>query len=249
MAKLKGLIKIKGTLDDLTFYKGKEGYLIRTKGGVSGDRIKTDPRFQRTRENGSEFANSAKSGKLLRRAIRTMLKDAKDNGVTARLTQAMSKVKNKDTTSARGSRSVAVGILTVAGKEQLKGFNFNNNSILDGILAKEYQLDTLTGELSMLDFNPIEDVEIPVEATHMTFRSMYLSLDFTTGQKEVNLSNKVNLPIDETVSDVTLTPTVPTGLGSKFYLLAISFFQETNGVQYALHNGRFNALQVLEVLD
>ncbi len=33
MAKLKSIIKIEGTLDDLTF-KGKEGYLVKTKGGV-----------------------------------------------------------------------------------------------------------------------------------------------------------------------------------------------------------------------
>ena len=35
MAKLKGIIKLEGTLDNLTFYKGKEGYLVKTKSGVS----------------------------------------------------------------------------------------------------------------------------------------------------------------------------------------------------------------------
>ena len=32
MAKLKGIIKLEGTLDNLTFYKAKEGYLVKTKG-------------------------------------------------------------------------------------------------------------------------------------------------------------------------------------------------------------------------
>ncbi|WP_240924871.1 hypothetical protein [Leeuwenhoekiella sp. ZYFB001] len=41
MAVLKGLIKIIGSLDGLTFYKGKNGYFIRTKGGISKSRIKT----------------------------------------------------------------------------------------------------------------------------------------------------------------------------------------------------------------
>ncbi len=49
MAKLKSLIKIEGTLDDLTFYKGKEGFLVRSKGGVSKKRINNDPAFARTR--------------------------------------------------------------------------------------------------------------------------------------------------------------------------------------------------------
>ena len=59
MAKLKGIIKLEGTLDNLTFYKAKEGYLVKTKGGVSKERIQNDPAFERTRENGSEFGSSA----------------------------------------------------------------------------------------------------------------------------------------------------------------------------------------------
>ena len=78
MAKLRSLIKVEGTLDDLTFYKGKEGYLVRTKGGVSANRIKSDPAFARTRENGSEFGHCATSGKILRRAVINLIADAKD---------------------------------------------------------------------------------------------------------------------------------------------------------------------------
>lgn len=248
MAKLRSLIKIEGTLDDLTFYKGEDGYLVRTKGGVSGDRIKTDPKFQRTRENGREFANSAKSGKLLRRAIRTLLKDAKDTRVTSRLTQSMSKVKNSDVTSSRGNRNVAVGILTADGKNQLKGFDFNNKSILENVLAIDYVLNTTTGALQLDDFIPMEDIGKPIGATHVSFRTMFLSLDFVTRQKDVQMSSTVNLPIDEVVADVVLTANTPTGPGSKFYLLAISFFQEVNGVQYPLNNGSFNALQILDVI-
>ena len=50
MAKLKGIIKLEGTLDNWTFYKGKEGYLVKTKSGVSKERIQNDPAFERTRE-------------------------------------------------------------------------------------------------------------------------------------------------------------------------------------------------------
>lgn len=60
MAKLNSFIKIEGTLDNLTFYRGKDGYLVRTKGGISKSRIKNDPEFIRTRENGVEFGNIAR---------------------------------------------------------------------------------------------------------------------------------------------------------------------------------------------
>jgi hypothetical protein len=45
MAKLKGILKIEGTLDELTFYKTQDGHLVKTKGGVSADRIANDPNF------------------------------------------------------------------------------------------------------------------------------------------------------------------------------------------------------------
>ena len=52
MAKQSGIIKLKGTIGDIAFYKTRDGHLARTKGGVSADRIQNDPVFQRTRENG-----------------------------------------------------------------------------------------------------------------------------------------------------------------------------------------------------
>ena len=66
MGKLKSFIKLEGTLDGLTFYKSQDGYMVRTKGGVSKNRIMKDPAFKRTRENLSEFALNAKSGKFMK---------------------------------------------------------------------------------------------------------------------------------------------------------------------------------------
>ncbi len=40
MAKLKGILKIEGTLDELTFYKTQDGHLVKTKGGVSAAPLK-----------------------------------------------------------------------------------------------------------------------------------------------------------------------------------------------------------------
>ena len=59
MARQKGIIKLKGSIGDVSFYKTKDGYLAREKSGVDKDRIKNDPAFQRTRENGAEFTHRA----------------------------------------------------------------------------------------------------------------------------------------------------------------------------------------------
>lgn len=249
MAKYKSLFNVEGTLGEVTFYKGKDGYYVRSKGGVSKQRILNDPNFVRTRENLSEFGNMASSGKQLRQAINALLGDAKDNRVTSRLTKVLSKVKNEDQTSLRGQRNVATGLLTDLGKHWLKGFNFNKNANLDSVLLTGYSLDTVTGEVNIADLIPNQQMNVPGGATHVTFSAAFLNLDLSTNESDLQVSNPVNLPINGTETTVTLTPTVAaTGTGQSVYLLKAAFFQEINGQQYPLNNGAFNALQIIEIL-
>jgi hypothetical protein len=37
MARQKGIIKLDGTIGDITFYKSKDGYLAREKGGIPAE--------------------------------------------------------------------------------------------------------------------------------------------------------------------------------------------------------------------
>lgn len=248
MAKQTGIIKLKGTIGDISFYKTKDGHLAREKGGVDGDRIANDPAFVRTRENNSEFGTSASSGKLLRDALRRMMMRASDGRVTSRLTKVMTGVKNLDATSPRGQRNVGVAIALPEAKARLNGFNFNIKSILGSVLYKEFDVDTATGITTILGLIPMNDIAFPAGATHVTFRAGWAKVDFAQGLKVTKLSNKVNAPLDETQIDVTLTPSaVPVGTGTNFFLLMIEFFQEVNGVQYSLNNGQYNALSVVDV--
>jgi hypothetical protein len=59
---------------------------MREKSGIDANRIKNDPAFQRTRENGSEFGRAGKAGKTLRTALRTLLLNSSDGRVVSRLT-------------------------------------------------------------------------------------------------------------------------------------------------------------------
>ena len=120
MARQKGIIKLKGTIGDSTFYKTKDGHLAREKGGVDASRIASDPAFQRTRENGFEFGRTGKTGKTLRTALRTLLINSTDGRMVSRLTQAMIKVIQADVTNDRGLRNVIDGEA-----ELLAGFDFN----------------------------------------------------------------------------------------------------------------------------
>ncbi|MFD2433745.1 hypothetical protein ACFSO9_09495 [Mesonia maritima] len=125
MAEQSGIIKLKGTLGGISFYKTSDGYLAREKGGVSAQRIATDPVFQRTRENNAEFATAGKAGKLMRNSIQVLLQNAKDRRCVGRLTRALLSVIKSDTVNIRGERNVQEGNMQL-----INGFEFNQNGKL-----------------------------------------------------------------------------------------------------------------------
>jgi hypothetical protein len=47
MARQKGIIKLDGTIGNITFYKSKDGYLAREKGGIPVDRISSEKNLRK----------------------------------------------------------------------------------------------------------------------------------------------------------------------------------------------------------
>ncbi|MDD4426945.1 MAG: hypothetical protein PHG64_00900 [Paludibacter sp.] len=249
MARQKSILKLQGTIGGISFYKSKDGYLAREKGGVDASRIANDPSFARTRENGSEFANAATAGKMLRDAIRILGKDASDSRVTSRLTQIMAQIKNMDEANARGERSVAEGMQKPEAKLLLKGFNFNNNAVLGSVLFNPYQIDTVTGEISVEAISPQDDIRLPEGATHIVFRSGFASVDFATGGSEITVSEPVRLAVNALPQALSVKPAAAPALeGTRFIMLSIDFVQSVNDVDYSLKNNAFNVLAIVEVI-
>ena len=248
MAQQKGIIKLKGTIGDITFYHSKDGYLAKAKTSLDGTRIATDPNFARTRENGREFGEAATDGKLLRTSIRSFMKGAHDNRVTSRLTKLLTKIVKLDTTSLRGFRTIGIAIAFPNAMTMLKGFNFNIKSLLSDVLKNAYALNSTTGVITINNFTPINDIVPPQGATHVTLIGAWAKVDFSGRVYNMQTTNAVNLLIDGTSSTVTLTPTAtPTGTGTNVYLLKVEFFQLVNAVQYTLNNGAYNALSIIQV--
>lgn len=249
MAKSRGILKIEGTVEDLTFYKKDGKNFVRRKGGVSKESIENDPNYVRTRENNSEFGHSGTAGKVLRMAMGSLVFKAKDSKLASRMLQTMSQIKNLDTTSIRGQRKVSIGLSTAEGKQLLKGFDFNINAPLNGVLFAPFDLDTATGVFTITDFIGAEQLQFPAGATHVSLQSAVLAIDFATEVSELAYSNIVNLPINLTPTTITLTPTsVPSGTGLQLFMLMLSFYQEVNGQQYSLKNEGYNVLNVVEII-
>lgn len=249
MAKVDGIVEIQGTVKGLTFYRSKDGQLVRAKGGISKKRIKNDPAFQRTRENGVEFGHIAKMSQLVRKSVSSLLLTAKDSRVSSRLTKAMGGIKNFDLDSVRGARTVAIGLIGDEGKRLLKGFNFNSGASFETVFRGNYQLDSLTGTVTLADFKPDVHLSIPGGGTHVRLSVAMSVVDFETGVYQTTYSEKLTLPLGSAAATQVLTPTaMPTGTGFQLYYILVEFFQEQNGVEYPLKNNAHNVLCLIEVV-
>lgn len=248
MARQKGIVKLEGTLDDITFLKTLDGYIAKTKSSLSRSRILTDPQFVRTRENMNEFTLAAHSGKDLRDVANVMIQDAPDTRLISRVQRLMSSIAKFDTTSPRGQRNVGVGIVNPSALALLKGFEFNSRSQMSSVLLRPYTVTTATGVITINNLVPINDVIPPPNATHLSLRSAFAVVNFVTAASAIAYSNVVNLAINSTSTNVVLTPVPPPVLaGTKIFLLQIEFFQMINTIQYELNNGIYNALVIAEV--
>lgn len=248
MAQQKGIIPLKRTIGNITFYKSKDGFMAREKGSLNASRIANDPAFQRTRENGAEFSRAGRAGKVLRSALRSLVQNISHSRLIARLTKEMMKVIKADAVSPRGMRNVIDGEA-----ELLQGFEFNVNSQLGSTLYADFthSINRVTGELSvsLASFAPANMIAAPSGATHFKIVSAGAAIDFEKGTYVVAVNATAELPWNATptadinlVNNVTANSTHPL-----FLVLGIEFFQEVNGLMYSLKNGAFNAMALVQV--
>ncbi len=248
MARQKGIIKLKGTIGDITFYKTQDGHLAREKGGIDASRIKSDPAFQRTRENGAEFGRAGAAGKILRTSLRALLINSADSRMVSRLTQRMVKVIQADAVNDRGLRNVIDGEA-----ELLTGFEFNIRGKLGTSLYAPFvgNIDRVAGELTvdLAPFVPANMIAAPTGTTHFKIISAGAEVDFEAESFVVSNSETAILPWNAAptvainqVNAVTANSTKPL-----FLALGLEFYQEVNGQMYPLKNGAFNPLALVQV--
>ena len=248
MAQQKGIIPLQGTIGNITFYKSKDGFLAREKGGLSAERIATDPAFQRTRENGAEFGRAGKASKYLRTAFRSLLQNVSDSRMISRLVKEMMRVIKADETNPRGFRNV------IDGESQLlKDFDFNANSKLATTLFAPFTalINRVTGELSVnvASFVPVNMVAAPAGTTHYKIVSAGTAIDFEEGTYVSDVKTTAEIAWDSNATAVInlVNNVTPNSTKPLFLVLGIEFYQQVNGAMYSLKNGAFNSLALVGV--
>ena len=249
MAKLISLFKYSGTLDGITSVHpiNSEPYL-KKKGGLSKERIKTDPKLNRIRENNKEFGMMAAASKAIRDPFNELRHSVRVQYLTPRLTHYLTKIKNLDHTSARGNRSVQVGLESEVGKNILLGFNFNAKKTLQAVLQRSFELDINTGTITILSLMPALHLLGGMGATTVELQSYWAKIDFETGQSKLSKSNAVNLNVKSKPVDVFLMhDQALAGVGINIFVLSIVFYQTVNNVDYMLKDGSYNVADIVGV--
>ena len=247
MAKQKGIVKLTGTIGDVSFYKSQDGFLARGKGGVDKSRIKNDPAFQRTRENGQEFGRAAKAGKVLRTAFRILIQNAKDRHVVGRMTKSMLEIVKSDKSNLRGQRTVQTG-----NQSLLRGFDFNIGSPLGSTIYAGYSLaiDRASGTVTITisEFIPDQILSFPSGATHFNLISGVGAIDYSTEAFQVSIVKSADIVIDNTPHELLAQSHELNTNGEQdiYVVLGVEFVEVINEVSYPLKGGS-NCLGIIAV--
>ncbi|WP_425638842.1 hypothetical protein ACPUEN_04450 [Algoriphagus yeomjeoni] len=245
MAKQAGVITLNGKVGRLSFYKTKDGYLAREKGGVSKSRIMNDARFARTRENLKEFADNASSAKLFRDALRPVIAKIGDKRLNLRITQVMMKVLQSDLVNNRGERMVRAGDWSL-----LKDMELNAASSLGSTLFLEinYTDSPTAWAVAIPAFVPQDFVALPKGATHLRITATGVGLDFETGARTVQTSVSDLLSVIDPAAVISLSIDKSLIPGThRAFVLSVEFVQMVNGSEYSINNGAHNAAKMVGV--
>lgn len=247
MAKQMGIFPMTGNIDNITFFKNKDGFQARKKGGIDRERILNDPKFIRIREHMAEFGNSVKAASLIKQALLKAVNGSVDSRSLNRLSALLVAITRKDQVHPRGKRNFEHAALA-----SLKGFDFNANASLSTVLKMQVTSDINqeTGEckVTIPEYVAEEQILYNADATHYRFRLVAAAINFSTGEYEMQTTVSAYLPmgtLSETAAQeltVTLQPESPNPI---FLALTVEFVQETEqGTLYPLKNGTLNPCRI-----
>jgi hypothetical protein len=246
MAKQKGIIKVKGTIGNLSFYTTRHGDVVRTKWGPDKERRKNDPAFAEANRNSTEFGECSASGKVFRVAVKEFVSGFTDRDLNTRVNSLMFAVKNMDVRSAHGKRKVGKGLLNPKAIGLFLGFNFNKDAPLDSILNVPCTIDKAIGRISINGITEKGAIKFPKGATHVSFCGGWARIDFIEKKSELKCTELKLLPRNSEQNSIILKPKVlPKMKGKDFFILRIGFIQEQGGKHYALGDSKFNAAAVV----
>ncbi|NII29276.1 hypothetical protein HB364_29625 [Pseudoflavitalea sp. X16] len=216
--------------------------------GITADRVKNDPAFERTRENAAEFARAGKAAKLMRTIFREVTIIAKDRITQARLVQVFSRIIATDPVNGRGERTANQGDLL-----QLQGFNFNERAgVRDSFFVRcPVSVNRAAGQaaVSIPAFIPRNMVQQVSGITHFRIVAAAATINFDTEAYEFAMQSTPELSWNyDPIAPTLLTMALPANSQDTIVVaLGIEYYQRVNSRSYALKTGEHNATSIVAV--
>lgn len=243
-----GTVRIAGTVGNLTFSKTENGEEVRLKSSLNGDKMRTDKRFIRTRENWAEFARAGKAAKLIRSAFSLSIKQISDPRGYSRLVKETLKVVKSDPTSARGEREFTLGDLNI-----LANFEFNVRQAMKSTFQEQFEIaiDRAAGSVEVAFPELVPDVAIAelIGATHFKIVAAAADVNWETEKYTYNAANSAELVYgSQTEPAQTLSLTIPAATTNTILVaIGIFFYQEVNGTYYHMKDGNRGAMALVGI--
>jgi hypothetical protein len=242
-----GVLRIKGKVGELSFFRSRDGYNVRKSEGIEGKRIKTDPGYQRTREHMAEFGRACQSARLLRTALRSHIDLNNKRSASSRLVRLMLTILHTDATHGRGERTVAAGDLSL-----LTNFRFYEDRSFASVIIPEptVVLDRAAGAFTVtIPSLTRGDVLVRKGATHFRITAMTVEADFDK-QKYVLSKAEGDLisMADPRAAEASLVASfTPNSSLPVIGAIGIQFVDMFQNEEYALTTGDLTTLDIVEV--
>lgn len=242
MAIQSSIITLTGKIGNISFYKTREGYRAREKGGVSKERIRTDPNFIRTRENNREFGSAATATRFLKNGFRNSVLRAADPGFHPRLQALAVRALQTDPDHTRGNRTLASADLEV-----MKGLKLNSARTLEGTLNTYYWIETHEDKLifHLPDCCP-EHFKAPPNATHFRLFAQGLAIDFTAQEMDMVQMETDYLPMELPSTDLSFSLVFdPPSHRQQLFVVGLEFFKIVAGQPFQVAKKKYNVAEVV----
>jgi hypothetical protein len=249
MARLKGLLKLEGSVDNLIFYQLNGVLVARSKPSISKSALKKSKKYRSMRANAAEMGEASKSGKLFRNACGEFYLNGSERLAYQRVTKLMKAIQRLDQSALRGKRTVDGGMKHAKAMNLFMEFQFNKNLPTDALLANSIEVVDDAYKIKIRNLLPKRDLTWPEGATHCILKSGLVKLDFKSRKHSMAKSEECVLALKEKSRNIELTITdhLENIEGVSFHLLGITYWQEMNGNMHQLMDDHFRLMRIVGI--
>lgn len=243
-----GVVRIRGTVGNLTFAKTENGDEVRLKTSLNKEKMKSDPRFKRTRENWSEFGRAGKAAKLIRNAFAVFTKPITDRLGYPRLVAKTMKVVKSDAVSERGQRELINGDFS-----NLINYEFNARQSLEASFKEPFNvtIDRAAGtaDIEIPELIPDTSITELQSATHFKLVAVAAEIDWANNAHTHTAAQSAEIEHgSQTVPAQTLNLTFEAGSTKTVVVVfGVWYYQEVNGNFYLLQDGGKSAMAIVGI--